>query len=62
MATKYLIKKHRVFFQNFNICISTNNKDISKKFLPDTNAHINIIQNAMTLKGQNSRSHQGYLV
>ena len=41
--------------------ISANNEDIGQKLLPDTYDHILMLYKLMTLKGQRSRSHQGYI-
>ena len=43
-------------FKTFTFFISTNNEDIGQKLLPDTCDHT-----LMTLKGQSSRSRQGYI-
>ena len=50
MATKYLIIKHKTFFQNFNISISTNNDDIGQKFLPDTYDHTLMLEQNNDIK------------
>ena len=44
MATKIPIMKHRAFFRTLTFYISTNNKGISLKFMPDTYGHILISQ------------------
>ena len=62
METKYSIIKHRAFWKTLTFFISTNNEDIVQKLLPDTYDHTLMLYKINGIKGQSSRSHQGYIV